>query len=84
MPFIGYFLFTKKHTVGGTTLMEHGYLADTMCFIRPESIPFYSLFLAPIILVVLGNLIVFALIAKVIMETKSVGNISHQEQILVS
>ena len=55
-----------------------------MCFIRPESIPFYALFLAPIVLVILINLVFFALVAKVIKNSKSSGNISDQEQILVS
>ncbi|XP_063690519.1 adhesion G-protein coupled receptor G2-like [Bolinopsis microptera] len=56
IPFIGYFVFTKRHTVGSFTFTEHGYLADTMCFIRPESTSFYTLFLAPIVLVILVNL----------------------------
>jgi len=82
IPFIGYFVFTKQHTVGSFTFTEHGYLADTMCFIRPESISFYALFLAPIVLVILVNLVFFALVAKVIKNSKSSGNISDQEQIL--
>ena len=84
IPFIGYFVFTKKHTVGSFTFSEHGNLADTMCFITPESIPFYALFLAPIVLVILVNLVFFALVAKVIKNSKSSGNVSDQEQILVS
>ncbi|KAL5265842.1 hypothetical protein ACHWQZ_G006505 [Mnemiopsis leidyi] len=82
IPFIGYFVFTKEHTVGSFTFTDHGYLADTMCFIKPESIPFYALFLAPIVLVILINLVFFALVAKVIKNSKSSGNISDQEQIL--
>ena len=70
--------------MGSFTFTDHGYLADTMCFIRPESIPFYALFLAPIVLVILINLVFFALVAKVIKNSKSSGNISDQEQILVS
>ena len=50
-PFIGYFVFTKKYYVGTLEFVEHGYLAETMCFIRPESVAFYALFLAPIVLV---------------------------------
>ena len=84
IPFIGYFVFTKTHTVGGTTFTDHGYLADTMCFIKPESVPFFTLFLAPIVLVLLVNLVIFILVAKVIRETSSVGNISDREQTLVS
>merc|ERR1712003_254469 len=82
IPFIGYFVFTKKHTVGSFDFTDHGYLADTMCFIKPDSVPFYALFLAPIVLVVLINLVFFALVAKVIKNSKSSGNISDQEQIL--
>jgi len=82
IPFIGYFVFTKKHTVGSFDFTDHGYLADTMCFIKPDSVPFYALFLAPIVLVILINLVFFALVAKVIKNSKSSGNISDQEQIL--
>jgi len=82
LPFIGYFCFTKTRTVGTVTITEHGYLADTMCFIRPESIPFYTLFLAPLCLVIAVNLIFFVLVAKVIKSSKSSGNISDQEQLL--
>ena len=55
-----------------------------MCFIKPESVPFFTLFLAPIVLVLLVNMVIFILVAKVICETKSVGNISDREQTLVS
>ena len=69
--------------MGDFTLTDHGYLADTMCFLRPESTPFYALFLAPIVLVVLMNLVFFVLVVKVIKGSKSTGNISDKEQMLV-
>ena len=83
MPFIGYFVFTKHYTVGTSTFTDHGYLADTMCFIRPDSIPFYTLFLAPILLVILINLVCFVLLVNVIRNSKSSANISEREQLLV-
>lgn len=55
-----------------------------MCFLKPESIPFYALFLAPIVLVIVVNIVFFVMVAKVIKNSKSTGNISDQEQILVS
>ena len=84
MPFIGYFVFTKDYTVGTFTLTDHGYLADTMCFIKPESVPFYALFLAPIVLAILINLVLFGHLTKVIKDTKSPGDSSNLEKKLVN
>ena len=84
IPFIGYFVFTKNYTVGSYTFTDHGYLSETMCFIRPESIPFYALFLAPIVMVISVNLIFFVLVARVIKDSKASGNASDRQQILVS
>ena len=84
IPFIGYFVFTKNYTVGNYTFTDHGYLSETMCFIRPESIPFYALFLAPIVMVISVNLIFFVLVARVIKDSKASGNVSDRQQILVS
>jgi hypothetical protein len=83
IPLIGYFVFTRNYTVGGNTFTDHGYLADTMCFIRPESDPFYILFLLPILLVILINTVLFVRITRVIKNLKSSDNISDQQQILV-
>lgn len=81
-PFIGYFVFTKKYYVGTLEFVEHGYLAETMCFIRPESVAFYALFLAPIVLVIITNIVFFALVVKVIKNSKSSANITDHEQVL--
>jgi hypothetical protein len=84
IPFIGYFVFTKNYTVGSYTFTDHGYLSETMCFIRPESVTFYALFLAPIVMVILVNLIFFVLVARVIKDSKASGNASDHHQLLVS
>merc|ERR1719171_35750 len=81
-PLIGYFVFTKSYTVGKFTVTEHNYLADTMCFIKPESISFFAFFFAPLVLVIMANIIFFILVVRVIKNSKSTGNISDQEQIL--
>ena len=83
LPLIGYYVFTQKHTVGSFTVTDHGYLADIMCFIRPNSVPFFALFLAPIIVSLLVNLVFFVQLTKVSRDSKSAGNITNQEQILV-
>ena len=86
-PLIGYFVFTKSYTVGegdsAVSLIEHNYMAKTMCFIQPETIAFYTLFLTPLCLCIIINLVFFALVAKVIKNSKSSGNISENEQMLV-
>ena len=86
-PLIGYFVFTKSHTVGegeqAVSLIEHAYMAETMCFIQPETIAFYTLFLPPLCLCIIINLAFFGMVAKVIKNSKSVANISENEKILV-
>jgi len=81
-PFIGYFAFTKTYTVGDFTFTEHGYLSDTACFIRSESIAFYTLFLLPLLLVIVVNLVFFVMVVRVIKNSKSSGTITDQEQLL--
>ena len=87
-PLIGYFVFTKSYTVGeeaqAVSLIDHAYMAETMCFIQPETIAFYALFLAPLCVCIVINLVFFGLVAKVIKNSKSSGNISDNEQMLVS
>eukprot|EP00116_Pleurobrachia_bachei_P007272 sb/3467534/ len=85
-PLIGYFVFTNSYTVGegeqAISLTDHNYMAETMCFIKPETIAFYTLFLTPLCLCIIINLVFFALVAKVIKNSKSSGNISDNEQML--
>lgn len=82
LPFIGYFVFSKTTTVGDVSVTTNSYLADSMCFIRPESIPFFTLFLAPLIITILVNIVFFALVCKVIKSSKSSGTVSDTEQLL--
>ncbi|NQY51592.1 MAG: hypothetical protein HRT91_02735 [Piscirickettsiaceae bacterium] len=55
-----------------------------MCFFKPNSLPFYCFFIVPLILVILANIVFFALVVRVIRNKKSTGNITEKEQILVS
>jgi len=82
LPFIGYFVFSKTTVIGDVSVTKNSYLADSMCFIRPESIPFFTLFLAPLIITILVNIVFFALVCKVIKSSKSSGNVSDTEQLL--
>ena len=86
-PVIGYFLFTKSYTVGeggqAVSLIDHDYMAETMCFIQPETIAFYTLFLTPLCLCIIINLVFFGMVVKVIKNSKTVPNISDNEKILV-
>ena len=83
-PLIGYFVFTKSYTVGegeqAVSLIDHAYMAETICFIQPETIAFYTLFLTPLCLCIIINLVFFGLVANVIKKAKSS---SSNEQILV-
>ena len=86
-PLIGYFSFTKSYTVGegrqAVSLVDHTYMAETMCFIQPETIAFYTLFLTPLCLCIIINLVFFGMVAKVIKNSKRVANISDNERVLV-
>eukprot|EP00116_Pleurobrachia_bachei_P000427 sb/3460689/ len=83
LPIIGYFVFTKTHIVGGVEAIEHNYMADSMCFLKPKTIAFFALFFGPLVLAILVNLVFFALVLKVIRASKN-ANLSDRELFLVS
>ncbi|XP_063693507.1 uncharacterized protein LOC134825280 [Bolinopsis microptera] len=80
-PLAGYFAFTKKITVGGVEVVDHQYMAETMCFLKPGTINFYALFFGPLILAIIVNLVFFGLVLKVIRNSKN-ANLSDKEQLM--
>ncbi|KAL5246778.1 hypothetical protein ACHWQZ_G018849 [Mnemiopsis leidyi] len=80
-PLAGYFAFTRKITVAGVEVVDHQYMAETMCFLKPGTINFYALFFGPLVLSIIVNLVFFALVLKVIRGSKN-SNLSDKEQLL--
>ena len=67
--------------------MELGQASNKMysrCFLKPGSIPTIVLFLCPLAIVLLTNLVVFGFLASVIKGTKCKAGRTEQEHIAVS